>query len=146
MYTWSWDDIGYPVEIETTEICHTISHGYGAGYSASRAGAQRMQKLFTMVYPAMTSANWLALVEFWRSVYGSADAFYWEFPMALYGSPVYGSVAGEESADGFDADYDTGYGGGPAFTVRFAEDRLPQKVRAQHPGKWAVTVPIIEVA
>ena len=146
METWSWDDIGYPQEIDVVDMAHTIRHEYGGGYAATRPAAHKIQKMFTMFYPGMPTANWLELVEFWRSVYGGADAFYWEYPAALYGSPVYGSVAGEDPPDGFDADYDTGFGGGPAFTVRFAEDTLPQKIRAHFPGLWVVTVPIIEVA
>ena len=143
--SWDWDDIGYPQEIQIEEICHTISHPYGGGYAASRPASQKMQKLFTMIWPALPAANWLNLIEFWRSVYGSANAFFFEFPVALYGSPSYGGYNIGDPADGFDTDSPVYYGCGPVFTVRFAEDRLPQKVNAYHPGKWAVQAKILEV-
>ncbi len=57
MGIWNWDDIGYP---------------NGGGYGASRAASQKMQKKFRMVWNSMTSAQWLALVEFWREHYGPA--------------------------------------------------------------------------
>ena len=143
--SWDWDDIGYPIEIQIEEICHTISHPYGGGYAASRPASQKMRKLFTLIWPAMTAAKWLNLIEFWRSVYGSADAFYFEFPIALYGSPSYGGYFIGDPADGFDTDQEVYYGCGPVFTVRFAEPRLLQKVNARHPGKWAVQAKILEV-
>ena len=142
---WDWDDIEYPREIEITEICHTISHKYGGGYAASRPASQKMQKHFKLVFPAISSTSWLNLIEFWRSVYGSANAFFWEFPVALYGSPAYGGYFIGDPPDGFDTDQEVYYGCGPVFTVRFAEDRLPQRVHAYHPGKWNITVPLLEV-
>ena len=143
--SWDWDDIGYPQEIQIEEICHTISHAYGGGYAASRPASQKMQKLFTLTWPAMTAAQCLNLIEFWRSVYGSADAFFWEFPVSLYGAPAYGGLNIGDPADGFDTDQEVGYGDPAWFTVRFAEDRLPQKVNAHFPGKWAVQAKILEV-
>lgn len=146
MYTWSWDDIGYPQELEVEEISHVITHGYGGGYSATRPAAKKMQKLFRPYWPAMTSAQWLNLVEFWRSVYGGADAFYWEFPESLYGVPGYGGENIGEPADGFDTDVIVGYGEPAIFTVRFAEDRLLQTASAKRPDHWSVRVAIVEVA
>ena len=105
-----------------------------------------MQKAFGMVWHVMTAPEWLALVEFWRSVYGSADAFYWEFPVELYGSPGYGGYGGLEPDDGFDADQDVGYGAGPIFTVKFVGNELPQKYRTTVPGRWRVETTIREVA
>jgi hypothetical protein len=144
--TWSWDDIGYPFALEIEEISHVISHGYGGGYMATRPASQKMQKLFKCHWPAMASANWLKLVEFWRSVYGGSDAFYWEFPMALYGVPSYGGENIGEPDDGFDTDLLVGYGEPAIFTCRFAESRLPQKVTARHPGYYDIRVSIVEVA
>jgi len=143
---WDWDDIGYPAEITIEEISHSISHGYGGGYAASRAAAQKMQKLFTLVYPAMPTANWLNLLDFWRAVYGASDAFYWEFPITLYGSPSYGGLNIGDPSDGFDTDQEVYYGCGAVFTCRFAESKLMQKVTARHPGRWLVNIPILEVA
>ena len=94
----------------------------------------------------MTAAKWLNLVEFWRSVYGSANAFYFEFPMELYGSPSYGGLNIGEPDDGFDTDEEVYYGCGAVFTVRFSEDNLPQRYNSLFPGLWAVRVPITEVA
>lgn len=145
LLTWSWDDIGYPDELDPTDICHTIEHPY-VGYSASRPGSTKMQKAFAMVWYRMQSDKWLALIEFWRSVHGSANAFYWEFPLELYGSPGYGGYGGLEPDDGFDADQDTGYGSGPIFTTRFVGNELPQRFRAGGPGRWRVEATLREVA
>ena len=69
-----------------------------------------MQKQFRLTWPGMEAANWLALVEFWRSCHGPADAFYFEFPVDLYGSPSYGGENIGEPDDGFDTDYEVGFG------------------------------------
>lgn len=145
LMTWPWDDIGYPGEMDVTDICHTIEHTY-SGYSASRPGSTKMQKAFSMVWPIMNTDQWLALIEFWRSVYGSANAFYWEFPVTLYGSPGYGGYGGLEPPDGFDADIDVGYGSGPIFTVKFVGNELPQRYRGNSPGYWKVEATVREVA
>lgn len=142
---WDWDDIGYPNSLDVRDICHTIRHGYGGGYAASRPAAQKMQKYFVLTYTTMPSANWLNLIEFWRSVYGSANAFYFEFPVSLYGSPSYGGLNIGDPADGFDTDQEVYYGCGPVFTVRFAENELLQKADARYPGRWQVVVPMFEV-
>jgi hypothetical protein len=144
--TWSWDDIGYPQKIDIIEKCHTINHAYGGGYAASRAGSHKMQKLFTLTYPGMPKANWVNLIEFWRSVYGSADAFYWEYPEGIYGSPSYGGEVIGDPNDGFDTDYEVGFGCGPVFTCRFAENDLIQEWSAIFPEIFAIKVSIFEVA
>jgi len=145
LLSWDWDDIGYPQEIDITEVCHTLRHEYGGGYAATRPASQKMQKMFNLIYPGMDSANWLNLVEFWRSVYGSANAFYFEFPLGLYGTPAWGGETIGDPADGFDTDQDVGFGSGAIFTVRFAEDTLPQKYNSFHPGLWAVSFSLLEV-
>lgn len=126
LLTFPWDDVGDGSGMQIVEICHTISHAY-TGYSATRVASTKMQKAFTINWTARTPAQWLAFVEFWRSVYGNAHAFYWEFPAELYGSPGYGGYGGLEPDDGFDADDFVGAGDGPIFTVRFDQPELPQK-------------------
>lgn len=143
--TFPWDDIGYPQDLEVTDFCHTIEHDYD-GYSASRPGASKMQKAFKMTWDGMTGAQWIALVEHWRSVFGSANAFYYQFPIELYGSPGYGGYGGLEPPDGFDADADVGYGTGPIFTVKYVGKQLPQKYKTGTPGRWHVEATVREVA
>lgn len=144
--TFSWDDAGMANDIEVEDICHTVKHQYGGGYNASRAGATKMQKRFKVTWEFMTGAQWLYLVEFWRNQFGSANAFYWEFPNGVYGSPGYGGYGGLEPDDGFDADIDTGFGGGPAFTVKFEENSLVQKYIPGTANRWRVQVSLLEVA
>lgn len=143
--TWNWADVGLSAEIKVTEICHTIEHQYGGGYCASRPEADKMQKEFDINMLVMTTAQWLALVEFWRSVHGNADAFYFQFPIELYGSPGYGGYGGLEPADGFDADAAVGYGEGPIFLARFVDRQMPQSHLLSF-NKWTAQFKIREVA
>jgi hypothetical protein len=139
-----WDDIGYPTEMDVIEHAHVTTHPYSGGYSSSRPDGTKIQKSITMRWNAMTSAEWLELVEFWRSVGGPANAFYYEF-IEIYGSPGYGGYGGLEPLDGFDADQDAGYGDGPIFTVRFVEANLPQRYRSGF-NIWSVEATVREVA
>lgn len=144
LLSFPWDLIGYPTDLEITDICNSISHPYN-GYSASRATSGKIQKLFAHTW-IVTTDQWIAFVEFWRSVYGNVNAFYYQFPVELYGSPGYGGYGGTEPPDGFDADQPVGYGEGPILTVRFAEKQLPQKYRTNFPGTWSVQASMREVA
>lgn len=144
--TFSWDDVGMADDITVTEICHTARTDYGAGYQATRAKATKMQKQFEIVWKYMRPEKWLNLVEFWRSVYGSANAFYWEFPIEMYDVGAFGGDdMGVEDPGGWDSEGDgMGFGAGPVFLVRFVEDSLPQKYR--HYNFWVVTAVLREVA
>lgn len=143
MLVFPWDDIGYPTVLNPSDVGHKIEHPY-AGYYAVRPGAAKIQKAFEMAWEKRTTAQWLAFVEFWRSVF--ADAFYFEFPAALYGSPGYGGYGGVEPPDGFDADYDTGFGGGPSFIAVFVGDTLPQEWQSGGPGRWGWRATVREFA
>ncbi len=142
---WNWDDFSYYYQIDIDEICHTIEHPYGGGYAASRPEASKMQKCFYVDMLAMNPAQWLNFVVFWRAVHGNADAWYFQIPYEIYGSPGYGGYGGLEPADGFDADQAVGYGEGPIFTCQFVGKKLPQKYRSDRPNHWRVTATIREV-
>jgi len=144
--TFSWNDVGMANDITVTEICHTARTGYAAGYQATRAQATKMQKQFNVFWTAMKFEEWLNLVEFWRSVYGSANAFYWEFPLEMYDVGAFGGDdMGEEDPGGWDSEGDgMGFGAGPVFLVRFLNDELPQKYK--HVGRWIVSAVLAEVA
>lgn len=164
LLSWNWDDFGYDYQIDIDEICHTIEHPYGGGYAATRPEASKMQKAFMIDMLVMSSQQWINFVEFWRAVHGSADAFYFQFPSELYGSPGfggfpftfgsillsgssgYGGYGGMEPPDGFDADQESGYGEGPILTCKFVGNRLPQKYRSDMPNHWRVTAVVREVA
>jgi len=123
-----------------------------------------MQKKFKITWETMSPSEWLNLVEFWRSVHGDVDAFYWEFPIELFGSagwdgfnPIvfgqaefgeatFGNYGIYEPEDGFDAD-DTGsgYGDGPVFLAWFDEPNLPQRYLTGY-KRWRVQTTIAEVA
>ncbi len=145
LLTWDWDDFGLPDSMEPTDICHTISHPYGGGYDASRPEASKMQKAFAYGWLNMSSARWLAFIEFWRSVKGNANAFYWPFPVGLYGSPGYGGYGGLEPPDGFDADIEAGFGDGPILTVKFISNEQPQRWK-NGTNRWVVNTAVREVA
>ena len=144
--TFSWNDVGMADDIDVTEICHTARTDYGAGYQATRAQATKMRKQFQVTWKYMRPAQWLALIEFWRSVYGSANAFYWEYPMEMYSVGAWGGDdAGTEDPGGWDSEGDgMGFGAGSVFLVRFADDKLPQKYK--HYNYWVVTATFLEVA
>ena len=143
--TFPWSTIGHdrPMSIEIDEICNTLRTGYGAGYIATRARTTKMQKRFNIEWQVMENANWIALLTFWRSVHGSADAFYFEYPEEFYDSGGYGGYdLGDEPADGFDG---TTYGSGSVFLVRFANDNMPQKVLVNKGTYWGVSLSLQEV-
>jgi len=144
--TFPWSSIDIPNGIEVTEHCHTIKHAYGGGYMASRARSTRMQKRFTPIWHAMTAASWVELTTFWRTVSGSADAFYWQFPVGIYGVSGWGGVEVDNPPAGWDADEAIGWGDGPIFLARFEEDSLVQKYDERLPNRWAVSVAILELA
>jgi len=93
----------------------------------------------------MTFEQWLALVEFWRSVNGSANGFYWEFPLEMYDVGAFGGDdMGEEDPGGWDSEGEgMGFGAGPVFLVQFLDDRLPQKYK--HVDRWIVNTTILEI-
>ena len=160
--TFSWDDVGMANAIEVTEVCHSIRHSYAA-YSAARKTSGRIQKQFKVTWSSMSPSEWLALIEFWRSV-RNVEAFYWEFPIELFGSPgwggygpavygtavygtdLYGAYGAFDPDDGFDAENDgVGFGDGPVFLAWFMEPTLPQRYRTGF-QRWQVTANIGEFA
>lgn len=155
--TFPWNDIGQVSELTVTDLAHTIKHEFAGGYQASRAQATKMQKQFDLTWWALESNQWLSLVEFWRNVRGSADAFYFEYPREVYGvSPGFGGFGFDESGDpehgfdieeGYDADEVTHMK--PIFLARFVSDSLQQKVLHNVPmgfDRWFVNTQIREVA
>ena len=142
--TWSWTDIGMASNIKVVEQGVKITHPYGKGYRSSRSGTSRILKDFVLIYDAATNAQWLKLVEFWRSQFGTA--FYWEYPVEIYGAGGYGGYAGIVPDDGFTAVIDTGAGGGPSFLVEFEGDSLPQRYQSDLPGHWTYEFTLLEVS
>lgn len=144
--TFPWDNVGACSGLDVTEKCHTLRTEYSAGYIATRAKATKMPKAFGVTWRFMRFEEWLALVEFWRSVHGSADAFYFEFPIAMYDVGAFGGDdLGEEDPGGWDSEGDgIGFGSGPVFLVRFAEDTMLQKHKK--PFYWGVKIILEEVA
>lgn len=144
IYTFPWDDIGIPNDIQVSEVCHTARTDYGAPYQATRALATKIQKKIDIYWTAMKFEEWLALIEFWRSVYGSANAFNWEFPLEMYDVGAFGGDdMGIEDPGGWDSEGDgIGFGSGPVFLVRFLDDELPQKY--QYVDRWIVNTTVLE--
>lgn len=143
--TFSWDNVGMADAIVVTEICNTVRTPYTAGYSASRPRTTKIVKRFDVTWNRLRTLNWLNFVEFWRSVYGDADAFYWEYPMEMYGVGAFGGDdMGTEDPGGWDSEGDgMGFGAGPVFLVQFVGPKLPQKYR--HHEYWAMTVGFLEI-
>ena len=144
--TFPWDDISMANGISVTEICHTARTSYKGGYDSTRVRATKMQKQFEPSWAAMEPVHWLNFIEFWRSVYGSANAFYWEFPRALYDVAGFGGDnVGIEDPGGWDTEGEgMGFGAGPVFLVRFAEDLIVQKYLKQY-ARWSLSAKIREV-
>lgn len=142
-----WDEVGDGSQMEVVDTAH------------ERVGG-KIQLNLKISWRAMPPSQWLALREFWRSCGGGVDnpdafgggyvatrvkAFYFEFPVTLYGSPGYGGYGGLEPADGFDADAAAGYGSGPVFTMFFLGRTLKQSYLTGY-NRWQVTVNLREVA
>lgn len=162
LLTFPWDDIGQPSSMSIDDICHTRSDPFGGGYSASITQGGRMQKIFRIVWPSMEPAEWIELLSFWRSVHGNADAFYFQIPTTIFGSPGWGgfnqaifgeAVFGEatftsagsfDPDDGFDADQEVGFGDGPIHTCKFVDQSLPQQYLTGF-SRWRVETSIREV-
>ena len=144
--TFPWDDIGPANELTVVDISRTYKTDYEGGYQATRPKTTKMPKRFTVTWNFLKNDQWLAFVEFWRSVFGSANAFYWEFPMELYDVGAWdGDDMGTEDPGGWDSEGDgMGFGAGPVFLVRFGEDTLQQKYR--EPGYWTVAAVFDEIA
>ena len=144
-----WETIGHDrdMSIVINEVCNTLRTDYGAGYTATRPRTTKMQKRFDITWKVMDRDKWLALVAFWRLMYGSAVAFYFEYPQEFYGIAGYGgNNDGNEPPDGFDTEYNgMGYGVGPVFLVRFAKDEMPQTVLVNKGMYWEVSTSIQEV-
>lgn len=141
-----WASLPDPQTFKVKDICHTIRHEYGGGYTASRRDGTKIQKEIYMKWDNLTGPQWLAIVEFYRSVGGSAEAFYFEFPVGLYGSPGYGGYANLEPPDGFDNDAAVGYGNGPIMIARFDDDELSQEYYYDHFQHWIVEATVREIA
>jgi hypothetical protein len=140
-----WDSIELPNGMEITEFSHTVKHNY-QGYSVSRATTTKVQKQFTLTWNAIDSASWLKVVEFWRLVHGNADAFYFQFPVGIYGVSGYGGEATTDDLPyGFESEYDFGYGSGAVFLVTFVEDNLKQKWVPSGVNRWKMQITVREV-
>lgn len=143
--TFPWNDIGEAGDIDIIEICNTIRTPYTAGYSPSRPATTRIVKQFDVTWNRMRTFNWLYFVEFWRSVHGDADAFYFEFPIEMYDVGAFGGDdMGTEDPGGWDSEGDgMGFGAGPVFLVQFSSPKLPQKYR--HHNYWRMTAGFLEI-
>ena len=141
--TFPWDDVGACSGIVPGDRCFSIHDEY-TGYKASRPTATRKVKAFKVTHRLMNTQQWLALIEFWRLV-GDHDAFYWEFPIELYGVAGYGGDnLGEEDPGGWDTEGDgMGFGAGPVFLVQF-EGKILWQTHVK-PFYWGVSYQVIEV-
>jgi hypothetical protein len=101
-----------------------------------------MPKSFEMTWTSARYSEWLAMVRFWRSVYGSANAFYWQFPIELYGVGGWGGQDGfVEDPGGWDAEGEGfDYNEGPVFLVRFAKDSFQQQYEGPVTFGWNVGI------
>jgi hypothetical protein len=142
--TFPWDDVGPCSGLEPSDICNTLDDGY-TGYTATRPETTRMTKGFKITHRMMLTAQWLALIEFWRSVHGTADAFYWQFPIAMYDVAGFGGDnMGIEDLGGWDTEGDgMGFGTGPVFLARFKGNVLNQK--HIKPFYWGVSYVVEEI-
>lgn len=145
-----WETIGQINELDIQDISHTVKHPYGAGYHASRPEGTKMQKEFKLVWWAMSEAQWLALVRFWRSVVGDAEAFHFEYPIVVDDWDLGNSSFSDPPTDGFDLELDDSSVSGdkPIFLVNFTGNKLQQTLRKDilPERKFTVTTSVREVS
>lgn len=144
--------LGQVQKLDIMEVAHTVKHQYGGGYHASRKEGTKMQKEFKLSWNAMTETQYLAIVTFWRSVGGDAEAFHFENPIIVAGWDIglNPSSALTDPGDGFDLELDdsTVAGDKPIFLVNFTSNKLPQSLirNVNTDRRFAITTSMREVA
>lgn len=147
-----WADVGQVNTLNIVDKAHVVDHPYGAGYHASRAEASKIQKEYRLGWKAMTETQWLIFLRFWRSVFGSADAFHMEYPIVVAGWDIGAnpSAALADPEDGFDLEIDdsTVDSSKPVFLVNFVSNSLNQKLidNVLTDRRFMVTVSVREVS
>ena len=137
--TFPIETVGYPSRMRVKDLAPVYSTPY-EGYEQTGMAVTRIRKEFEVTYERMESDQWIALVEFYHTVHGGADAFYWQFPIGVYGSESgYGMGGYGEGGYG-----EGGYGEGPVFLVRFVGDELEQEYSTEY-DRWAVRTVLREV-
>lgn len=131
-----WDEIGYPATLIERDTASTLKTPFEAGYVQTRARFTRIPRSWEMEWPLMTTAEMLALLAFFRARGGAAEAFLWPYPLGVFGVPAYGGLPeAAPSPYGYDTETVVGYGEGPTFLVRFAQDELERR-RVTHNWWW----------
>lgn len=145
--TFPWDTIGYPTDIKVRDKANVLSSKFHGAYRQTRGKNTRKIKLFETIWDSMTAGQWLALIAFFRTMGGGAEAFYWQYPVEIgYGYPGYGQPNVEESAAGFDTIIEVGYGESPIFLVRFAEETEEELKQEYVPlNRWKVAATFEQV-
>jgi len=147
-----WTTIGQVNKLDVQEVSHTVKHPYGGGYHASRKQGTKMQKEFKLGWGAMTEAQWLAFITFWRSVGGDAEAFHFEYPIVIAGWDIglNPSSALTDPGDGYDLELDdsTVSGDKSIFLVNFATNKVNQSLikTVNSARRFALTTAVREVA
>ena len=125
------------------DVSSTVRVEFEGGYKETRARHTRIVKIFEVEWDSLPTSEYLALLEFWRARNGGADAFYWQFPLEMYGEPGWGGYDADppdsSSGSGYETDYEVGWGEGPKFLVRFLDDELEQTYSTEY-DRWSVRV------
>lgn len=139
-----------PTRIRITDTWPSVKTDYEGGYEETRAQHTRKLKTFEVEWRNnLATEDLLDFLEFWRE-HGSVYAFYWQFPLEMYGYGGFGGAAADEDdwIEGFGG-VDDGFGGagmgeGPILFVRFAEDTFQHEYN-QEWERWNVRVRMKEV-
>lgn len=132
-----------PSRMRPMDVASTVRVEFEGGYKETRARHTRILKVFELEWDHLPADEYLAFLEFWRARNGASEAFYWQFPLEMYGEPGWGGHDTDPpdsgSGTGFESEVDVGWGEGPKFLVRFLEDELHQEYSTEY-DRWTVRV------
>ena len=135
-----WDDIGLPYEMRERDITETLETEFIKGPPQTRARFTQIPKEFEFSLREKTTDQKMYFVEFWRSVFGKAGVFFWQYPLEIAGFPGAGGFGIEDDPTGFINDpdaVDSGAGEGPYFKVRFANEPVEMTYNMSS-QRWAI--------
>ena len=135
--TFPWDEIRNPISIKVRDKASVVRTKFEGGYEHTRARNTSIPKQFELFWNAMEASDWMALLKFFRARHGGAEAFYWQFPIGIYGEPT------DISEAGFESEIEVGFGEGPIFLVQFVNDELEQEYL--NADRWRMTVVLEEI-
>jgi hypothetical protein len=131
--------------MRTVDRVFGLETPFESGHSQSRAKTTRKIKLIDVSWHLIPTDEYLDLVAFFRDV-GNFDAFYWQWPLGMYGEPGFGGISQtDDDGTGFgQTEQEVGYGEGLVFLMRFVEPELQAEYSTEF-DRWNVATRMKQV-